>query len=154
MSILRLKKCAIIAVNTIMSIWLIRAILFFVKTEHGKPILSDHIEDVKALIYILDTFEYIALFSFAYILVPQFGIKYRLVAYEDRYTNSLPMPSDMGYIKNRKRLNRIVMISLSDNDAARRLRFTPLLSSSKFPAFSASKCLQNSSIIQNNSVTL
>ena len=42
------------------------------------------------------------------------------------------------------------MISLSDNDAARRLRFTPLLSSSKFPAFSASKCLQNSSIIQNN----
>ena len=32
MSILRLKKCAIIAVNTIMSIWLIRAILFFVKT--------------------------------------------------------------------------------------------------------------------------
>ena len=29
-----------------------------------------------------------------------------------------------------------------------------LLSSSKFPAFSASKCLQNSSIIQNNSVTL
>ena len=53
----------------IMSIWLIRAILFFVKTEHGKPILSDHIEDVKALIYILDTFEYIALFSFAYILV-------------------------------------------------------------------------------------
>ena len=31
MSILRLKKCAIIAVNTIMSIWLIRAILFFVK---------------------------------------------------------------------------------------------------------------------------
>ena len=28
MSILRLKKCAIIAVNTIMSIWLIRAILF------------------------------------------------------------------------------------------------------------------------------
>ena len=46
------------------------------------------------------------------------------------------------------------MISLSDNDAARRLRFTPLLSCSKFPAFSASKCLQNSSIIQNNSVTL
>ena len=69
MSILRLKKCAIIAVNTIMSIWLIRAILFFVKTEHGKPILSNHIEDVKALIYILDTFEYIAFFSFAYILV-------------------------------------------------------------------------------------
>ena len=31
MSILRLKKCAIIAVNTIMSIWLIRAILFFGK---------------------------------------------------------------------------------------------------------------------------
>lgn len=30
----------------------------------------------------------------------------------------------------------------------------PLLSSSKFPAFSALKCLQNSSIIQNNSVTL
>lgn len=46
------------------------------------------------------------------------------------------------------------MISLSDNDAARRLRFTPLLSSSKFPAFSASKYLQNSSIIQNNYVTL
>ena len=48
----------------------------------------------------------------------------------------------------------IVIISLSDNEAARRLRFTPLLSSCKFPAFSASKCLQNSSIIQNNSVTL
>ena len=45
------------------------------------------------------------------------------------------------------------MISLSDNDAARHLRFTPLLSSNKFPAFSASKCLQDSSIIQNNSVT-
>ena len=51
----------------IMSIWLIRAILFFVKIEYVKPMLSDHIEDVKALIYILDTFEYIALFSFAYI---------------------------------------------------------------------------------------
>ena len=47
-----------------------------------------------------------------------------------------------------------LMVSLSDNEAARRLRFTPLLSSSKFPAFSAKKCLQNSSIIQNNSVTL
>ena len=46
----------------------------------------------------------------------------------------------------------VVIISLSDNEAARRLRFTPLLSSSKFPAFSASKCLQNSSIIQNNFV--
>lgn len=68
-SILGLKKYAIITVNTIMSIWLIRAILFFVKIEHGKPILSDHIADIKALIYILDTFEYIALFSFAYILV-------------------------------------------------------------------------------------
>lgn len=68
MSILGLKKYAIIAVNTIMSIWLIRAILFFVKIEHGKPILSDHIADIKALIFILDTFEYIALFSFAYIL--------------------------------------------------------------------------------------
>ena len=44
----------------------------------------------------------------------------------------------------------MVMISLSDNDAWRRLRLTPLLSSSRFPAFSASKCLQNSSIIQNN----
>ena len=30
----------------------------------------------------------------------------------------------------------IVIISLSDNEAARRLRFAPLLSSSKFPAFS------------------
>ena len=29
-----------------------------------------------------------------------------------------------------------------------------IMSSSRFPAFSASKCLQNSSIIQNNSVTL
>ena len=48
----------------------------------------------------------------------------------------------------------IVIISLYDNEAARRLRFTPLLSSSKFPAFPASKCLQNSSIIQNNFVTL
>ena len=46
-----------------------------------------------------------------------------------------------------------LMVSLSDNEATRRLRFTPLLSSSKFPAFPASKCLQNSSIIQNNSVT-
>ena len=43
------------------------------------------------------------------------------------------------------------MISLSDNEAWRRLRLTPLLSSSKFPTFSALKCLQNSSIIQNNS---
>ena len=33
-------------------------------------------------------------------------------------------------------------------------QLTAVLSSSKFPAFSASKCLQNSSIIQNNSVTL
>ena len=49
--------------------------------------------------------------------------------------------------------NKIVMISLSDNEAWPRLRLTPLLSSSKFPAFSALKCLQNSSIIQNNSVT-
>lgn len=40
------------------------------------------------------------------------------------------------------------MISLSDNEAWWRLRLTPLLSSSKF---SALKCLQNSSIIQNNS---
>ena len=47
-----------------------------------------------------------------------------------------------------------LMVSLSDNEATRRLRLTPLLSSSKFPAFSASKCLQNSSIIQNDSVTL
>ena len=39
-------------------------------------------------------------------------------------------------------------MSLSDNEAWRRLRLTPLLSSSKF---SALKCLQNSSIIQNNS---
>ena len=38
-------------------------------------------------------------------------------------------------------------------EAARRLRFIPLLSSSKFLAFSASKCLQNSSVIQNNSAT-
>ena len=47
-----------------------------------------------------------------------------------------------------------LMVSMSDNEATRHLRFTPLLSSSKFPAFSASRCLQNSSIIQNNSVTL
>ena len=43
------------------------------------------------------------------------------------------------------------MISLSDKEAWRRLRLTPLLSSSKFPAFSALKCLQNSSIIQYKS---
>ena len=36
--------------------------------------------------------------------------------------------------------NKIVMISLSDNEAWRRLRLTPLLSSSKFPVFSALKC--------------
>ena len=30
--------------------------------------------------------------------VPQFGIKLRLVACEDRYVNSLLIPSDMGYI--------------------------------------------------------
>ena len=43
------------------------------------------------------------------------------------------------------------MISLSDNETERLLRLMSLLSSSKFPAFSASKYLQNSSIIQNNS---
>ena len=31
-------------------------------------------------------------------LLPQFGIKLRLVACEDRYASSLPMPSDMGCI--------------------------------------------------------
>ena len=30
--------------------------------------------------------------------LPQFGIKSRLVACEDRYAGSLPMPSDMGCI--------------------------------------------------------
>ena len=30
--------------------------------------------------------------------IPQFGIKKRLVACEDRYASSLPMPSDMGCI--------------------------------------------------------
>ena len=30
--------------------------------------------------------------------IPQFGIKQRLVACEDRYASSLPMPSDMGCI--------------------------------------------------------
>ena len=30
--------------------------------------------------------------------LPQFGIKKRLVACEDRYASSLPMPSDMGCI--------------------------------------------------------
>ena len=39
------------------------------------------------------------------------------------------------------------MISLSDNETERLLRLMSLLSSSKFPAFSASKYLQNSSII-------
>ena len=32
------------------------------------------------------------------IILPQFGIKLRLVACEDRYASSLPMPSDMGCI--------------------------------------------------------
>ena len=71
---------------------------------------------------------------FAYMILPQFGITECLIQYG--------------------KCNKMVMISLSDNDAWRRLRLTPLLSSSRFPAFSASKCLQNSSIIQNNSVTL
>ena len=31
-------------------------------------------------------------------IIPQFGIKLRLVACEDRYASSLPMPSDMGCI--------------------------------------------------------
>ena len=31
-------------------------------------------------------------------ILPQFGIKLRLVACEDRYASSLPMPSDMGCI--------------------------------------------------------
>ena len=36
--------------------------------------------------------------SFVKQQIPQFGIKKRLVACEDRYMNSLPMLSDMGYI--------------------------------------------------------
>lgn len=69
MSILELKKNAIIVVNAILSVFLIRAILFFVKIEFGKIVLLNHIADVKVLIYILDTLEYITLFTFANILV-------------------------------------------------------------------------------------
>ena len=69
MSILEFKKNAIIVVNAILSMFLIRAILFFVKIEHGKIILLNHIADVKVLIYLLDTFEYITLFTLANILV-------------------------------------------------------------------------------------
>lgn len=43
--------------------------IVFRKNRTWQAHIIDHIEDVKALVYILDTFEYIALFSFAYILV-------------------------------------------------------------------------------------
>ena len=69
MSILELKKNAIIVVNAILSMFLIKAILFFVKIEFGKIVLLDNIADVKVLIYILDTLEYIILLTFANILV-------------------------------------------------------------------------------------
>ena len=69
MSILELKKNAIIVVNAILSMFLIRAILFFVKIEFGKIVLLDHIADVKVLISILDALEYITLFTFVNILV-------------------------------------------------------------------------------------
>ena len=69
MSILELIKNTIIVVNAILSMFLIRAILFFVKIELGKIVLLDHIADVKILIHILDTLEYITLFTFANILV-------------------------------------------------------------------------------------
>ena len=69
MSILELKNNAIIVVNAILSMFLIKAILFFVKIEFGKIVLLDNIADVKVLIYILDTLEYIILLTFANILV-------------------------------------------------------------------------------------
>lgn len=56
-------------VNAILSMFLIKAILFFVKIEFGKIVLLDNIADVKVLIYLLDTFEYITLFTLANILV-------------------------------------------------------------------------------------
>ena len=49
---------------------------------------------------------------------------------------------------------KIVIISLSDIEAARLRREVTLDDISTFLAFSSSKCLQNSSIIQNISVTL
>lgn len=69
MSILGLNKNAIIVVNAILSMFLIRAILFFVKIEFGKIVLLDHIADVKVLISILDALEYITLFTVVNILV-------------------------------------------------------------------------------------
>ena len=69
MSILELNKNAIIVVNAILSMFLIRAISFFVKIEFGKIVLLDHIADVKVLISILDALEYITLFTFVNILV-------------------------------------------------------------------------------------
>lgn len=69
MSILELKKNAIIVVNAILSMFLIKAILFFVKIEFGRIVLLDNIADVKVLIYIVDTLEYIILLTFANILV-------------------------------------------------------------------------------------
>ena len=69
MSILGLNKNAIIVVNAILSMFLIRAILFFVKIKFGKIVLLDHIADVKVLISILDALEYITLFTFVNILV-------------------------------------------------------------------------------------
>ena len=50
---------------------------------------------------------------------------------EDSNTSPLPMPLSMGYMQ--------------------RIRKSHFCPSSKFPAFSALKCLQNSSIIYNNS---
>ena len=50
MSILELNKNAIIVVNAILSMFLIRAILFFVKIEFGKIVLLDHIAEVNTYI--------------------------------------------------------------------------------------------------------
>lgn len=69
MSILELKNNAIIVVNAILSMFLIKAILFFVKIEFGKIVLLDNIADVKVLIYILDTLEFIILFNTLLILM-------------------------------------------------------------------------------------
>ena len=62
MSILELKKNAIIVVNAILSMFLIRAILFFVKIEFGKIVLLDHIADVKVLISIIRIIDFFSIF--------------------------------------------------------------------------------------------
>ena len=65
---LKLTKNVIIVVGITILICLTKTILYFIKIEHGKMVLLDYIAEVKACTYILDTFEYVALYAFFSIL--------------------------------------------------------------------------------------